>query len=162
LRDIAAKRPHLSLLGALNHDPIKSSEANKLQDELAGAIVVFSDAIDWMISRTNAEHAECDIWHFDDEEADTLASAWLSLGARSPQAAMTARLAVELSRRYQVGIILAPRFIETFEFYAQHGGMTVIRSPFARQPRRVPYQPSTAPWQAVTIPPDEMEEDSGE
>ncbi len=127
---------NLSLLGFVSHDPLKRGEADKLRGRVVQALQVLFAGVDWLVSQTNGEHRDCEIWALDEEEAQTLADAWLTVAATNVAFAVGARVAAELADRYQVGAILLPRFVRTWQFYARHGGMVLPPVIPARRPRR--------------------------
>lgn len=81
---------------------------------------------DQTITYTNREQAKAVIWSdIDDEDIKILVSVVIDGGKRSRIVATAVR---QVNRSYnllRVGIITGPRFVETFQFYASHGGFTV-------------------------------------
>lgn len=102
--------------------PLTASEANDLKAQLVDLLAQGLEDSDKLISHTNADKAEAAIWStIDDREIEILADAWIDWGKSSVQGARIVKLVVSQWKKYQVAIILGPRFMETINFYAEHG-----------------------------------------
>lgn len=102
--------------------PLSASEAHDLKEQLIDLLGQGLEDSDKLISHTNADKAQASIWStVDDREIEILADAWIEWGKSSAQGAKVVKLIVNQWKKYQVAIILGPRFLETFNFYAEHG-----------------------------------------
>lgn len=83
---------------------------------------------DELITNTNKQKADAFIWQtIDDEDTTFLADCILGAGMRMPIAAYAVRKIAESWNYYRAGVILLPRFVSTWRFYAEHGGFGGFR-----------------------------------
>lgn len=77
---------------------------------------------DELMFATLRTHPQVMIWRtIDDEDIEKLANVWLTRARINPQAAAHVAAIVDKHLQIQVGMILVPRFIETFKMYVQYG-----------------------------------------
>ena len=113
--------------------PLSSKEAGEIRQPLIDAMGDYFHYADELMSGTSANGAEAEIWSsIDDEELGILVDAWLARAQKDPIAAHYAVQAVNSHYKLKIGMILAPRFYQTFRFYVDNG----IRSPFPAQRRK--------------------------
>lgn len=128
--------PHITLRNPLQllreGARLASLEADQMTDLLTDGLLAFSEEADKFISRTNAERADAEIWStITREEAATIAGALVDAGRKYAPMAFMVR---QLARSYtglRIGLITLPRFYETMQHYAQHGGFLLWSPPLA-------------------------------
>jgi hypothetical protein len=102
--------------------PLSDAEANKIRPQLIAALLDFFSYADEAIYATHKAHKRVAIWStVDDEEAGILVDAWLARAKVSGIAAAQVTALVEAHRRLKVGLILLPRFYQTFKVYLESG-----------------------------------------
>lgn len=112
---------------------LSRAEADELEQMLTEAILAYSEGLDGLITRTNAERATAVIWStITEEDARTIARPIVEAGQKYVQFAFIAR---QVGRSYvgvKIGLITLPRFYETLEHYARHGGFLLWSRPSAQ------------------------------
>ena len=129
--------PHLSFKNPLDllraGVKLQTGEVEDLKELLTDAVLAYADGLDGLISRTNADRAEAEIWStITRAEAATIAQPIVDLGQKYAQFAFIAR---QMARSYtgmKIGLITVPRFFETMAFYAQHGGFMLWSRQYAQ------------------------------
>lgn len=102
--------------------PMNLKEAEQSRAGLVLALLEIWKLMDQTITNTNADHAEAYIWQVIDEEDTTyIASQMTQAAVVSPVAAFAVRGIIEAHQKYKLGLIVGPRMIDTFGFYAEHG-----------------------------------------
>lgn len=113
-----------ALYGNLSTKPLSSAEANKLRPMLMTVFDSVFEMVDWFISHANREHAAALIWSdMDEDDTAILVDAWLAASQRSSRVAFATRGVVRSQHYLEIGKITGPRFLETFMFFARHGGV---------------------------------------
>lgn len=107
-------------------------------------------AFDDLIGMSVADHQRPTIWStMDRDETSALVSRFIQTAQVSPAAAQAVRGMVHVWNNYQWAIVIWPRFVETFLWYAQHGGM--VAPTFLPAVSRT--SPGTVPPNGYTVPP---------
>lgn len=102
--------------------PLSQREAQDLRGRLIDLLGGAFDDTDKLLTVTSATKREAHIWStIDDQEIALLADTWISWGRKSARGAATVRTIVRQWRKYQVALILGPRFLETINFVAENG-----------------------------------------
>ena len=84
----------------------------------------FEAGLDKAITASNKQHAEPQIWSIiNDDDNAFLVDLMVQAGMRVPAAAYAIRALANSAWQLRLGGILLPRFMETWHFYAEHGGM---------------------------------------
>lgn len=97
-------------------------EAEDIREPLINAMRDYFLYADELMFATLRTHPQVMIWRtIDDEDIEKLASVWLTRARINPQAAAHVAMIVDKHLQIQVGMILVPRFIETFKMYVQYG-----------------------------------------
>lgn len=105
--------------------PLSAKEATDLLPKVRGMIDFLFRYLDKGLSLTNRESAEAEIWsEIDDEDMDIIAGHLVDMAQASRIIATAVRRMSNSYRLLQIGIITAPRFVQTAQFYGQHGGFT--------------------------------------
>ena len=106
--------------------PLTAREAAAVRDGMVKAFMRFWKYGDEAISATNAERAEAHIWtKIDQRDTEIIVDFLIERGKESAAAAQIARGISNIWNYYAVGLILGPRFVQSFKFYAEHGGFTL-------------------------------------
>lgn len=106
--------------------PLTQREGAALRESTVNAFMRFWHYGDDAISATNAQRAQAHIWRkVDREETEILVDFLIERGLKHAAAAQITRGVAHLWNYYAVGLILGPRFIETFRFYVDHGGFAL-------------------------------------
>ena len=106
--------------------PLTDAEAARLRASFLRSIQTFWEYADEGITATNKQRAEARIWRkIDDVETELLADWLIDNAKRSAPVAQMIRGVSRIWDMYAVGLILGPRFVETFRFYSQHGGFSL-------------------------------------
>lgn len=106
--------------------PLTQAEAQKLRVSFIRSLKAFWGYADEGITYSNRQRAEAHIWRkVDDEETEMLADWLIDAALRSAPVAQMVRGVSRIWDYYAVGLILGPRFIETWRFYAAHGGFSL-------------------------------------
>lgn len=105
---------------------LSSDEAAALRPNLVEGLTSFWEGADQLITYTNKEHAEAYIWQsIDEEETEFLADGIILIALRNKAAAAAVRGIANSSRLLRTGAILLPRFVQSVQFYSQHGGLVL-------------------------------------
>lgn len=97
-------------------------EAGELRYTMYKALREIWRYADEGISLSNKAQAEAHIWRkIDQEETYVIVDALIKAGMANPYVAQAVRGVSEAYHHLEVGLILVPRFIETWKFYVQHG-----------------------------------------
>lgn len=104
-------------------EKLSAQEVRELRPKLIEAIMGTGDSIDDLLTRTNRQHAEAQIWDMDETEATTLADTMLMLGRKSAVAAGAVRQVAQGYITVRAVLILLPRVIATAKWYPEHGGV---------------------------------------
>lgn len=117
----------------IRNKPLSHKEAEEIRDPLIAAMGDYFHYADELMSGTSANGAEAAIWgSIDDEEIGILIDAWLARAKQDSRAAYFAVQAVNGHYKLKIGLILAPRFYQTFQFYVDNG----MRSPMPNVRRK--------------------------
>ena len=101
---------------------LSAREADELRPQLVEAIMSSGDTLDDVLTQTNANRRESDIWDLDAKDADTLADALLMLGRKSGLAAGVVRGVAQGYISLRALGILGPRIWRTAKWYPDNGG----------------------------------------
>lgn len=102
--------------------PLSMKEAGELRYTMYKALREIWRYADEGISLSNKAQAEAHIWRkIDQEETYVIVDALIKAGMANPYVAQAVRGVSEAYHHLEVGLILVPRFIETWKFYVQHG-----------------------------------------
>lgn len=102
--------------------PFSDKEAQEIKQPLVDALADYFTYTDEFIYATHKAHNHVDIWKtIDYEEMNILVDAWLSRAKRDAKAASGIVTLVNSHYKLKVGIILAPRFYQTFNVYMASG-----------------------------------------
>jgi hypothetical protein len=117
----------------IRNKPLSQKEADEIREPLISAMGDYFHYADELMTGTSANGAEAAIWgSIDDEEIGILIDAWLARARTDSRAAYFAVQAVNGHYKLKIGLILAPRFYQTFQFYVDNG----MRSPMPNVRRR--------------------------
>jgi hypothetical protein len=106
--------------------PFSEKEADAVRDQLHAAFLDYFELADKCMTATARGHAICIIWQsIDDEECRILVNWRLEKAKRDPVAAQQVLMIVHAHQNLKVGIILAPRFLESVQFYVGSGGFSL-------------------------------------
>jgi hypothetical protein len=106
--------------------PLSEREAEEIKPALLAALLDYFMYADELIYATNKAHNHVQIWaSIDEEEANILVDVWLTRAKRDAKAASHVVTAVNRHMEVKVGLILAPRFYQTFRAYVDGGGISV-------------------------------------
>lgn len=117
--------PHLSspFAGA---KVLSATEASKLRPAVIGFLQKAAEYADEGMSATNKAGATCDVWTgptgLDDEDYETLADVLIARAQLDVVVAQTVRAMANLFHRWQVLMILGPKFIASYRFMMGNGG----------------------------------------
>jgi hypothetical protein len=112
--------------GAAAVKPLAEAEAARLRTSVIRSLTAFWAYADEGITYTNRQRAEAQIWRRVDAEETALLADWLiEHGKRSAMVAQMVRGVSRVWDYYAVGLILGPRLVETWRFYAAHGGFSL-------------------------------------
>lgn len=118
--------PFADFLGAVARGTLSASEVRELRPKMQEALLHTSDNFDEFLSRTNAQHAQAQIWStIDEDDARTLTDALLLLGQKSAPVAGVVRLVADSYLGVRALMILGPRFYQTAVWYPAHGGFSL-------------------------------------
>lgn len=107
--------------------PLSASEAKDLEPKVKGMLSFIFRYTDKGISVTNRERAKAEIWQdIDDEDLDIIATHLVDMAKASRVVATAVRKLSNSYRLLQIGLITTPRFIQTAQFYSQHGGFSLM------------------------------------
>lgn len=133
--------------------PLSQKEAHDLRGRLIDLLGGIFDDTDRLLTTASATKKEAAIWStIDDQEIALLADTWIEWGRRSARGAAVVRTVIRQWRKYQVALILGPRFLETINFVAENG--VAVPTPAWRKSRRTTAQPASAkpaPPRAVPV-----------
>ena len=102
---------------------IRPDEAEALTRNLTEGLKAVWRGLDEGIGFTNKAKHEAYIWQaIDDEDTRYLAGGMVNIGMKVPAAAWAVRGMANASHQLRVGLILGPKFIETWQFYSTFGG----------------------------------------
>lgn len=106
--------------------PLSESEAQALKPALIAAMMDYFKYMDEVIYATNKAHAQVQIWSaIDSEECEVLANVWIGFAKRSARSATRVVAVVNSHAQLEAGIILLPKFYQTFRAYADNGGIGI-------------------------------------
>ncbi len=118
---------------SIRSKPLSAKKAEEIRQPLIDAIIDYFKYTDELMSGTSANGVQAQIWStIDDEEIGILIDAWLARARVDERMAGYAVAAVNNHYKLKIGLILAPRFYQTFRFYVDNG----MRSPFPAQRRK--------------------------
>lgn len=128
--------------------PLSQKEAADLKEQLIEILAGLFEDTDKLLTVTSATKKQANIWSsIDDQEIEIIADAWVSWGRKSARGAAVVRRVVREWRKYQVALILGPRFVETIGFVAENG--LAVPTPAWRKPRASKTKPQP---QAQRVP----------
>lgn len=156
----AANPPHAAPAGEPKADPhadgkpagkpLTQKEAQDLRGRLIDLLGGAFDDTDKLLTVASATKKEAAIWStIDDKEIALLADTWIAWGRKSARGAATVRTIVRQWRKYQVALILGPRFLETIYFVAENG--VAVPTPAWRKQRTRQQPARSAPARPVPI-----------
>lgn len=106
----------------IRNKPLSEREAEEIKEPLLAALMDYFKYADEFIYATHKAHRQVQIWaSIDEEEAEILVDVWLAQAKRSAKAASHVVRVVNSHAQLQVGIILVPRFYQTFRVYMDSG-----------------------------------------
>lgn len=98
------------------------TEARVLKPMLVSAMLDYFSYADELLYATIKGHPRVEIWStIDDEECGILADALIARGKRSAAGAAQVQAMIDVHKNLKVGMILAPRFYQTFRVYVDNG-----------------------------------------
>jgi hypothetical protein len=105
---------------------LTSLEASRLRPSVIGFLRKAAEYADEGMSNTNKAGATCDVWTgptgLDDDDYDTLADVLIARGQLDTAVAQAVRAMADMFHRYQVLLILGPKFLASYRFYMGNGG----------------------------------------
>lgn len=103
-----------------------AAEASKLRPAVIGFLKKAAEYADEGMSATNKAGATCDVWTgptgLDEDDYETLADVLIARGQLDAVVAQTVRAMASVYHRYQVLLILVPKFAASYRFYMGNGG----------------------------------------
>lgn len=110
----------------LRSKPLSDREAEELRPRLLAALLDYFKIADEVIYATNKKGNHVVIWSaIDDEDAGVLVDVWLARAKTNVKSASHVVFAVQKHDELRVGIILMPKFYQTFRAYVDGGGFGV-------------------------------------
>jgi hypothetical protein len=108
-------------------NPLSEKEGKELLPRMVEILQTVFRYVDMGITMTNAERAEAYIWRtIDPEDCKVIAELLIEAGKKNRVVATGVRRLAMSYKLLQVGIITVPRFIQTYQHYAQHGGFALF------------------------------------
>lgn len=102
--------------------PLTFDEAENIRENVIFGLEQLEQGMDDIITNTNKQHLEAQIWStIDREDNEFLAEALLRAAMKDPAVAQAVRAIAESSAWLKAGLITVPRFFETVRFYRQYG-----------------------------------------
>jgi hypothetical protein len=102
------------------------AEAKAIKPMLVSAMMDYFSYADELLYATVKGHPRVEIWSsIDDEECGILADVLIARGKKSAAGAAQIQAMVDVHKNLKVGMILAPRFYQTFRLYMDNGGMSL-------------------------------------
>lgn len=102
---------------------LTDKESKDLADKLKNAYLAIFKYVDLAITHTNAEKAPAAIWSMmDDDDLAVFVEVTINGAKKSRILATGVRKVVASYNLLRLGIITAPRFMETVQHYRAHGG----------------------------------------
>lgn len=129
-----AKRSVLDLLPNIGKEKAEKAvrkafseaEARVVKPMLVSAMLDYFSYADELLYATVKGHPRVEIWStIDDEECGILADVLVARGKRSAAGAAQIQAMIDVHKNLKVGMILAPRFYQTFRVYMDSGGMSL-------------------------------------
>lgn len=112
--------------------PMSKAESTQSQDALIGTLTHIWELMDEWLTLTNRAGQEAFIWRkLDAVETAKIANVLLQSAVNNPVAAFAVRGIIELHKKFEVGLILLPEFLETYQFYMRYGFMMPRMPAFA-------------------------------
>src|SRR2546430_2610834 len=106
--------------------PLSEKEAQDIREPLKAASADYFVYADELIYATHKAHKQVNIWSsIDDEELDILVDVWIARAKKSVKSANHVAGIINRHNELKIGLILAPRFYQTFRVYVDGGGMGV-------------------------------------
>lgn len=117
---------------SLSFGPVLTpEEASTFRPVVIECLTQYTDWLDDGISHTNRKRTPAVIWSsMDDSEITVLADALLTYARKHAAGALFVRKVVVGWSYVRVGLIIAPRFFATMQFYAENGGFALLAKPF--------------------------------
>lgn len=103
-----------------------AAEAAGLRDNLISGLESVWKGMDELITFTNKLKADAYIWQLT-PTADTeyIVDTMLTIAQRVPAAAAAVRALAQVSHQLRIGMILMPKFMHMWQFYATNGGFAI-------------------------------------
>lgn len=102
--------------------PLTKSEAEELREVYTQALTGVFEFADKAITFTNGAHQEVEIWStIDEHDIGIIVDVRLSAAQQSVSAARSVKRTIWAWRHAAIGMILGPRFIQTWQVYADSG-----------------------------------------
>lgn len=102
------------------------AEAKLIKPMLVSAMMDYFQYADELLYATVKGHPRVEIWSsIDAEECGILAEALIARGKKSAAGAAQIQAMVDVHKNLKVGLILAPRFYQTFRIYMDNGGASL-------------------------------------
>lgn len=102
------------------------AEAKAVKPMLVNAMLDYFQYADELLYATVKGHPRVEIWSsIDAEECGILADALIARGKKSAAGAAQIQAMVDVHKNLKVGLILAPRFYQTFRLYMDNGGASL-------------------------------------
>ena len=105
---------------------LSALEATQLRPAIIGFLKKSAEYADEGMSNTNRAHAECDVWTgpsgLNDEDYDVLADVLIARARLDAAVAQGVRAMAAAFHRWQVLLILLPKFAASYRFYVGNGG----------------------------------------
>jgi hypothetical protein len=99
-------------------------ETEGIRENLLIGLQTLEKNLDDIITHTNRQVAEAQIWGtIDDEDNAFLVDLMIQAGMRVPAAGQVVRYLANAAWQYRLGMMLVPRFVQTWNFYLDHGGI---------------------------------------
>lgn len=105
---------------------LSESEQKDLLPHVTNFMQHVGIAIDWAITHSNKDHVECEIWSFEEDEAEILAKIYLKRARKIGWMAQVARQAQHIENLgdgKDVAQVLGKRLVATGIFYRANGGI---------------------------------------
>jgi hypothetical protein len=122
----AAQAEPPKLRFAWDEKPLSNKEGDEMLPKVRALLEFVFRHMDKGISISNRQRIEAHIWStIDGEDLDIIATHLVEMGKASKIVATAVRRMTNSYRLLQIGLITLPKFVQTYQFYASHGGFTL-------------------------------------
>jgi hypothetical protein len=106
--------------------PLTNKEGEEVLPKIRALLEFVFRHMDKGITVSNRNRAQAAIWsNIDGEDIDIIASHLVEMGKASKVVATAVRRMTNSYRLLQIGLITLPKFIQTYQFYAENGGFAL-------------------------------------